>query len=91
MSSARRTLELEQPLDVVGTVRSTHLIGAPSSQIDGNEIWRASRTPEGPGTLRLGLSDHQIEAEAWGPGADWLVRGVGGWSESEKFLHSKLE
>ncbi|MFE6105175.1 DNA-3-methyladenine glycosylase family protein [Streptomyces laurentii] len=32
-------------------------------------VWRASRTPEGPGTLRV----HADGAEAWGPGADWLL------------------
>ncbi|BAU83679.1 endonuclease [Streptomyces laurentii] len=31
--------------------------------------WRASRTPEGPGTLRVRADG----AEAWGPGADWLL------------------
>ncbi|AJF65495.1 DNA-3-methyladenine glycosylase family protein [Streptomyces vietnamensis] len=32
-------------------------------------VWRASRTPDGPGTLRIGAG----EAEAWGPGGDWLL------------------
>ncbi|MGW1767416.1 DNA-3-methyladenine glycosylase family protein [Streptomyces sp. NPDC002073] len=39
-------------------------------------IWRASRTPQGPGTLRVaatGAGGADIEAEAWGPGADWLL------------------
>lgn len=31
-------------------------------------IWRATRTPEGPGTLRVSVDG----AMAWGPGADWL-------------------
>ncbi|MFI9203289.1 DNA-3-methyladenine glycosylase family protein [Streptomyces sp. NPDC053048] len=35
-------------------------------------IWRASRTPQGPGTLRLTRTD-TVHAEAWGPGADWLL------------------
>lgn len=35
--------------------------------------WRASRTPQGPGTLRLALRSDRVEAEAWGPGADWLL------------------
>ncbi|WHM38431.1 DNA-3-methyladenine glycosylase 2 family protein [Streptomyces sp. BPTC-684] len=35
--------------------------------------WRASRTPDGPGTLRVALRDARAEAEAWGPGAEWLL------------------
>ncbi|MCB5166326.1 DNA-3-methyladenine glycosylase 2 family protein [Streptomyces bambusae] len=38
-------------------------------------IWRVSRTPAGPGTLRVAArgTGTEIEAEAWGPGADWLL------------------
>ncbi|MFD0552305.1 DNA-3-methyladenine glycosylase family protein [Streptomyces rectiviolaceus] len=35
--------------------------------------WRASRTPEGPGTLRVAQRGDTVEAEAWGPGATWLL------------------
>ncbi|MGW6567350.1 DNA-3-methyladenine glycosylase family protein [Streptomyces sp. NPDC054975] len=38
-------------------------------------VWRASRTPDGPGTLRVALrqATAEVEAEAWGPGAQWLL------------------
>ncbi|MFI5615845.1 DNA-3-methyladenine glycosylase family protein [Streptomyces sp. NPDC051567] len=36
-------------------------------------FWRASRTPEGPATLRLAASGAEIHAEAWGPGAAWFL------------------
>ncbi|WP_055490212.1 DNA-3-methyladenine glycosylase [Streptomyces sp. TP-A0356] len=36
-------------------------------------VWRASRTPTGPGTLRVALRGGVAEAEAWGPGAEWLL------------------
>ncbi|MET9916642.1 DNA-3-methyladenine glycosylase 2 family protein [Streptomyces sp. NPDC006435] len=36
-------------------------------------VWRASRTPAGPGTLRLAARGGRIEAAAWGPGAPWLL------------------
>lgn len=40
----------------------------------GGAVWRASRTPLGPGTLRLAAEPGgRIEARAWGPGADWLL------------------
>ncbi|MFI6350466.1 DNA-3-methyladenine glycosylase family protein [Streptomyces sp. NPDC050560] len=39
-------------------------------------VWRASRTPEGPGTLRVALRGGAVEAAAWGPGAGWLLDGL---------------
>jgi 3-methyladenine DNA glycosylase/8-oxoguanine DNA glycosylase len=35
--------------------------------------WRASRTPEGPATLRLLPDGDAIRAQAWGPGAVWAI------------------
>ncbi|MDJ0460355.1 DNA-3-methyladenine glycosylase 2 family protein [Streptomyces sp. H27-C3] len=35
--------------------------------------WRASRTPAGPGTLRVASPGGVLDAAAWGPGADWLL------------------
>lgn len=43
---------------------------------DGSD-WRAARTPQGPGTLRLAqAADGSVDARAWGPGAEWLLAGV---------------
>ncbi|MCX4676799.1 DNA-3-methyladenine glycosylase 2 family protein [Streptomyces sp. NBC_01433] len=36
-------------------------------------FWRATRTPAGPGTLRVAARGGRIEAAAWGPGAEWLL------------------
>ncbi|MFI6879407.1 DNA-3-methyladenine glycosylase 2 family protein [Streptomyces sp. NPDC050400] len=37
-------------------------------------VWRASRTPQGPGTLRVTAQpDGTVQAQAWGPGADWFM------------------
>ncbi|MDT0309362.1 DNA-3-methyladenine glycosylase 2 family protein [Streptomyces sp. DSM 44917] len=37
-------------------------------------IWRATRTPEGPATLRLRRPEPpRVAATAWGPGADWAL------------------
>ncbi len=35
--------------------------------------WRASRTPEGPVTIRLVPSGAEIRAQAWGRGAAWAI------------------
>ncbi|MFF9070614.1 DNA-3-methyladenine glycosylase family protein [Streptomyces sp. NPDC014891] len=36
-------------------------------------VWRASRTPDGPGTIRFAVRDGAATAEAWGAGAAWLL------------------
>ncbi|MER8048092.1 DNA-3-methyladenine glycosylase 2 family protein [Streptomyces sp. NPDC094032] len=36
------------------------------------DVWRTSRTPEGPGTLRIRLDGAEAHADAWGPGGGWL-------------------
>ncbi|MEU1134337.1 DNA-3-methyladenine glycosylase 2 family protein [Streptomyces sp. NPDC005900] len=36
-------------------------------------VWRTARTPEGPGTLRVAQRAGTVEAQAWGPGADWFL------------------
>lgn len=36
-------------------------------------VWKASRTPAGPGTLRVASRDGVVRGEAWGPGAEWLL------------------
>ncbi|MEU2549958.1 DNA-3-methyladenine glycosylase 2 family protein [Streptomyces roseolus] len=35
-------------------------------------VWRATRTPEGPGTLRVRAHGAEVTADTWGPGAAWL-------------------
>ncbi|MFI8005691.1 DNA-3-methyladenine glycosylase family protein [Streptomyces sp. NPDC086010] len=40
-------------------------------------FWRATRTPAGPGTLRVSAShDGTVHGAAWGPGAQWLLDGL---------------
>jgi 3-methyladenine DNA glycosylase/8-oxoguanine DNA glycosylase len=39
-------------------------------------VWRASRTPAGPGTLRVSVRGGAVRGEAWGPGAQWLLDGL---------------
>ncbi|MGV9314640.1 DNA-3-methyladenine glycosylase family protein [Streptomyces sp. NPDC003691] len=37
-------------------------------------VWRTARTPAGPGTLRVAAcGGGEVEARAWGRGADWLL------------------
>lgn len=36
-------------------------------------VWRTSRTPDGPGTLRIIARSGEVYGQAWGPGAEWLL------------------
>jgi 3-methyladenine DNA glycosylase/8-oxoguanine DNA glycosylase len=41
-------------------------------------VWRAGRTPLGPGTLRVSARGGQVRGEAWGPGAEGLLEQLPG-------------
>lgn len=78
---ARTRLWVPQgPLDVRLTVMPLRRGGGdPAFRItpDG-AVWRASRTPEGPATLRITGSAAALEGHAWGPGAQWLLDAMPG-------------
>jgi 3-methyladenine DNA glycosylase/8-oxoguanine DNA glycosylase len=70
-----RTYEPDGPLDlglVLGPLRRGP--GDPTFRAtpDGS-VWRTSRTPDGPGTLRVTARGTAVRGEAWGPGAEWLL------------------
>ncbi|WP_203937064.1 DNA-3-methyladenine glycosylase family protein [Spirilliplanes yamanashiensis] len=60
--------------DLRRTVRGLMVPGGdPCAAIaDGSFRW-AARTPDGPGTLALRREAGELVAEAWGPGAGWLL------------------
>ncbi|GGV26996.1 hypothetical protein GCM10010182_57390 [Actinomadura cremea] len=65
------------PLEL-GRTLAPHARGPydPAFQVRDGYVWRASFTPDGPGTLRLRKVGDVVDAAAWGPGADWLLDGV---------------
>lgn len=72
--TARRTLTLDAPLDLLLTLRPLrHGPGDPTIRLARREAWRATRTPDGPGAVRVSVKPPAVEVEAWGPGAEWLV------------------
>ena len=72
-----RVLRLDRPLDLRLTLRALqHGRGDPTTRIDGAEAWRATRTPDGPGTQHLRLLGDRVEVEVWGPGGRWLLERV---------------
>lgn len=62
------------PYDILRPLRRG--AGDPAFQRDPDgTVWRATTTPEGPATLRIQAlsATAEIELEAWGAGADWLL------------------
>jgi len=58
------------------TLRTTlaplrHGTGDPTVRIAADGVWRATRTPDGPGTIHLPRDGSP--ARAWGPGSTWLL------------------
>ncbi|MHA6669785.1 DNA-3-methyladenine glycosylase family protein [Homoserinimonas sp. A447] len=45
----------------------------PACQRDSAGVWLIQRTPEGPATLRLTQGQHEVDAVAWGAGAQWAI------------------
>ncbi|MFK0255822.1 DNA-3-methyladenine glycosylase family protein [Streptomyces sp. NPDC090445] len=78
--SRRRVWTPEGPVDLGLTLgplrRGPH---DPTFRVtaDGS-VWRASRTPLGPATLRVAAdrATGTVHAEAWGPGAEWILDGL---------------
>ncbi|MEU2059939.1 DNA-3-methyladenine glycosylase 2 family protein [Streptomyces sp. NPDC013455] len=63
------------PLDlalVLGPLRRGPADPTFRATADGS-VWRTSRTPAGPGTLRVRAYGGEVLGEAWGPGAPWLL------------------
>lgn len=51
----------------------------PTMRTGRGEVIRASRTPEGPVTVRFVAAGHNVRAQAWGPGSSWLLEQVPAW------------
>lgn len=67
-------IPVEGPLNLRRTLSGLSVWGAaPWVRLDAGGGWLASRTPEGPGTVRLWIEGTQLCAEAWGPGADVVL------------------
>jgi 3-methyladenine DNA glycosylase/8-oxoguanine DNA glycosylase len=72
-----RTLPLDRPLDLVGTLRLLHRgPWDPTIRLSGRIVERASSTSEGPAAIRVTIDGGTIHAQAWGPGADLLLDGL---------------
>jgi len=53
--------------------------GDPTMRVSQGEAARASRTPEGPVTVRFREVERGVDVEAWGPGSDWVLERAEAW------------
>jgi len=73
-SDASHTWPLPFPLDLGRTLGLLQRGPSdPTIRFEADEVWRAARTPEGAASLQLRLREGGLHADAWGPGAGWMV------------------
>ena len=76
---ALATVQLDRPLDLVGTLRPLYRgAGDPTMRLGPRTAARASFTPDGPAAVVIRLDDGVVEGRAWGPGAAWTIAGLPG-------------
>lgn len=69
-----RTLCPAQPIDLACTLRPLRRGASdPTVRIAGGEVWRATRTPQGPATVHFRRDGETITVTAWGSGAGWIL------------------
>ena len=68
---------LPTPIDLLLTLGPiAHGRGDPTIRFGPDGIWRATRTPDGPATMRLRAVDGGVHVSAWGAGAARAVAGA---------------
>lgn len=53
--------------------------GDPTTRVDVRDVWRATRTPDGPVTVHVESDSGALTVEAWGGGRSWVLDRIGGW------------
>jgi 3-methyladenine DNA glycosylase/8-oxoguanine DNA glycosylase len=70
-------VSLPEPIDLALTLAPiAHGRGDPTIRFGPDGIWRATRTPAGPATLRLRAAEGGVAVAAWGPGAVAAIEGA---------------
>jgi 3-methyladenine DNA glycosylase/8-oxoguanine DNA glycosylase len=68
---ATRRFRSLAPVDLAATLSGTSAFAHdPSFAFDRDGVWLATRTTDGPATIRFSTDGDELIAEAWGPGAD---------------------
>lgn len=70
-------VSLAAPIDLALTMAPiAHGRGDPTIRFGPDGVWRATRTPLGPATIRLRVTEGGVAVAAWGPGAAAAVEGA---------------
>ena len=76
-ADARGFVSLTAPIDLQLTLWPVaHGRGDPTIRFGPGDIWRATRTPEGPATIRLRRTQAGVDVAAWGAGAENAIAGA---------------
>jgi len=71
---ASLVLPLPRPFDLGLSIAMLRRGGGdPTTRLDARSFVRASRTPDGPGTIRVVVDGEHAQVDAWGDGARWLL------------------
>jgi 3-methyladenine DNA glycosylase/8-oxoguanine DNA glycosylase len=71
---AQVVVEPASPIDLRRSLAPlAHGRGDPTIRLEPWGAWRATRTPEGPATMRFVARDSAIAVSAWGDGAGWVT------------------
>lgn len=80
VAGARATFPLPFTLDLTVTLGPLARGSAdPTIRLEGDEAWRACRTPDGPTSIHLRARSEVLEAEAWGDGSAWVLDRIPQW------------
>ncbi len=71
---------VDQPTTDLRPLLRRHRTGTydPTTSLSASDFWRAARTPDGPGTVHISLTQSGITASVYGAGGAWLLRRVDG-------------
>jgi 3-methyladenine DNA glycosylase/8-oxoguanine DNA glycosylase len=74
-----RLLSVPDRYDLARSLRVLAVGQDPTVRVGASQLWWATRTPDGPGTLHLRLdrTDGELTAAGYGPGTGWLVERAG--------------
>ena len=54
-------------------------LGDPTTRVDERDVWRGTRTPEGPATVHFERTAGGVSVEAWGAGRSWVRDRAHAW------------